>query len=168
MIFDTLDEASLAYIVLNRWLPGLITVVAGGYMASILFPKLQRSSQRVTQIEEKKIEIAEEIVQCFNRYIVSWRRLMQISQLETTRDLTEDETERKMGFVLERNERRDGLMDKLKLCELYFCSSTCGEIQRFVEWDERQSNKALDDLPDVQAWRTHEKTIVGLIKNEIS
>lgn len=168
LFFDALDESSLAYIVLNRWLPGLITVVAGGYMASILFPKLQRSSQRVTQIEEKKIEIAEQIVQCFNRYIVSWRRLIQISQLETDRDLTDQEAERKMGFVSERNERRDALMDKLKLCELYFCSSTCSEIQRFVAWDEGQSNKPLEELPELLAWRRHEKTIVGLIKNEIS
>ncbi len=73
-----------------------------------------------------------------------------------------------MGFVSERNDRRDLLLDKLKLCELYFCESTCGEISRFVEWDERQSNKPLEELPQLSAWRSHENTIVGLIKNEIS
>lgn len=168
MVFSAIDEASFAYIVLSRWLPGLITVVAGGYMASILFPKLQRNSQRITQIEEKKIAIAEEIVQCFNRYIVSWRRLIQISKLETERALSDDEADRKIGFVVERNERRDALLDKLKLCQLYFCDSTCGEIARFVDWDERQSSKSLEELPELTAWRQHENTIVGLIKDEIS
>lgn len=167
-MLTALDETSLAYIALSRWFPGLITVVAGGYMASILFPKLQRSSQRTSQIEEKKIEIAEQIVQCFNRYIVSWRRLIQISTLEETRALIPEEVDRKMGFVTERNARRDDLLDKLKLCQLYFCTSSCAEIERFVDWDEQQSNKALADLPDLEAWRIHERSIVGLIKHEIS
>lgn len=163
-----MDEASFAYVVVSRWLPSLITVLAGGYMASILFPKLQRNFQRSSQIEEKKIEIAEEIVQCFNRYVVSWRRLIQISQLEVERPLSEDETDRKMGFVTERNERRDALLDNLKLCQLYFCETTCGEISRFVDWDEKQSTKPLEDLPQLSAWRQNESSIVGLIKNEIS
>ncbi|UWQ17086.1 hypothetical protein [Jannaschia sp. M317] len=167
-MLTALDDTSLAYIVLSRWLPGLITVVAGGYMASILFPKLQRSALRASQVEEKKIEIAEQIVQGFNRYIVSWRRLIQISNLETMRALTTEEQDRKMGFVTERNARRDDLLDKLKLCQLYFCETSCSEIERFVAWDEGQSTKPLEDLPDLEDWRRHERTITGLIKNEIS
>ncbi|MGB3408005.1 MAG: hypothetical protein WBA67_10965 [Jannaschia sp.] len=167
-MLESLDETSLAYIVLSRWLPGLITVVAGGYVASILFPRLQRSAQRAGQVEEKRIEIAEQIVQSFNRYIVSWRRLIQISGLETVRALTPEETDRKINFVTERNARRDDLLDKLKLCQLYFCDTTCGEIDRFVVWDEGQSTKSLEALPNLEEWRRHERAITRLIKNEIT
>jgi hypothetical protein len=173
ILFEGLDETSIDYIALSRWLPGLLTVVAGGYMASILFPKLQQNARRITQIEEKKVQIAEEIVQGFNRYIVSWGRLIEISNLEQKnleqdRALSEEEAERKNGFVLERNQRRDALLDKLKLCQLYFCEGTCGAIGRFVEWDTSQTSKYLHELPSLEEWRSHEKTIVGLIKNEIS
>jgi hypothetical protein len=168
LIFDALDDTSIAYIVLNRWLPGLITVVAGGYMASILFPKLQRKTHRTSQFEEKKLEIAEKIVQDFNRYIISWRRLIQISELEEIKGLADDEAERKKHFVNERNQRRDSLLDSLKLCQLYFSESACIEMQSFVDWDEKQTQQPLDQLPSIEAWRNHEKTLVSLIRYEIS
>ncbi|WP_162652902.1 hypothetical protein [Lentilitoribacter sp. Alg239-R112] len=164
---NSIDETSITYIVLNRWLPGVITVVVGGYVASILFPKLQQNAQRNTQVREKRTEIAEEIVQYFNRYIISWRRLIQIAKLEEVRELSDDEVKRKNGFVLERNERRDLLFDKLKLCQLYFCDRTCSEIQNFVSWDEKQSSRPLEELPDLEVWRTYEVNIIGLIKNEL-
>lgn len=168
MVFDAIDETSIAYIVLSRWLPGLITVVAGGYLASILFPKLQRKAHRTSQFEEKKLQIAEKIVQDFNRYIVAWRRLIQISEFELAQGLSDEEYERKNQFVAQRNERRDNLLDSLKLCQLYFCEGACKEIQRFVDWDERQTQQPLEKLPGIDAWRTHESTLLGLIRDEIS
>jgi len=168
LVFDGLDETSIAYIVLNRWLPGLITVVTGGYLASILFPKLQKKARRNSQFEEKRLEIAEKIVQDFNRYIVAWRRLIQISEFELTQGLSDAEQERKTQFVMQRNERRDNLLDSLKLCQLYFCEGACKEIQRFVDWDEKQTRQSLDQLPNIEAWREHESTLLSLIRNEIS
>lgn len=165
---SALEEGSIAYIVLRNWLPGLLTVVAGGFMASIIFPKLQKNALRVTKIEEKKVAIAEEVVQCFNRYIVSWRRLIQISELEAQRTLTGEEADRKTSFVLERNERRDKLFDKLNLCQLYFCEGVCKQVSLFFEWDELQSSKSLVDLPEIHEWRLREAKIIDLIKDEIT
>lgn len=166
-LFQALDENSIAYVAMNSWVPSLITVVVGGYMVSILFPRLQRRSQRGTQIEEKKVAIAEDIVQSFNRYIVSWRRLIQIAELGQSRELSDDECERLQQFVEDRKECRDGLMDNLRLCQLYFCDGLCSEVQRFIDWDERQAAKSLEELPSLDEWRAHEESLVGLIKNEI-
>ncbi len=168
MFLETLDESSLAYIVLSQWMPGLIAVIAGGVLANLIYPKLQRRSQRSAQVEEKKIEIAEALVTSFNRYIIAWNRLMVIAKLGEERALKESEQERKKGFVEDRKLCRDTLLDNLRLCQLYFSDETCAEMQRFMDWDDAQSSKLLKDLPPISAWRDHENTIVGLVKNEIN
>ena len=91
-----------------------------------------------------------------------------IAQLGEERDLKESEQERKKGFVEDRKIRRDTLLDNLRLCQLYFSDETCAEMTRFMEWDDAQSSKLLKDLPPISAWRQHENTIVGLVKNEIN
>ncbi len=136
-------------------------------MASILFPKLQKHFNRANQIEERKIKITEDIIKNFNSYIVSWRRLIQISTQEKRCELNEEERDRKNGFVVERNGRRDSLLDNLKLCHLYFSEALNVEIERFIEWDESLSAMGLDELPEIEAWREWESQIVGLIRNEI-
>jgi hypothetical protein len=167
-IFAGMDETSFAYIALARWLPSILTVVLGGYVASVLFPRLQRKFQKASQEEERKRQIAEEVVQAFSRYVISWRRLIQISRLERERDLSESEIARKREFVSDRKEQRDLLVDKLRLCELYYCGEVCTALNGFLDWDELQSLKTLDDLPDISDWRDYERKLVGLIKNELA
>ena len=118
-------------------------------------------------VEEKKVEIAEKVVQYFGRYIMAWRRLIQISALERARTLSDDEKNRKKEFVEDRKEMRDLLNDQLRLCQLYYCSSTCLEIEKFVSWDDEQTTKRLEDLPGIEKWSEYEDLILGRLRNEI-
>lgn len=166
-MFSNLEETSIVYIVLTEWMPSIITILFGGYMASILFPRMQDNFQKSQQREERKQKIAEEIIQTFGRYITSWRRLIQISQLELERNLSDVELNRKHEFIDDRKEQRDKLVDQLRLCQLYYSNSTCDHLNQFLEWDEGQASKRLDDLPSIEEWRRYEEHLIKRIKSDL-
>jgi hypothetical protein len=161
------QDQSLLYIVLNAWVPAFVTVILGGFVASIVVPGIQRRYQRYQMRLDKKTELCEGTAKAFGRYIVSWRRLRQISELERQRALTPEEADRKRGFVAERNSRRDDLFDCLRVCRLYSSQEVCSELVRFMAWDGQQSAIPLSDLPPLDDWRRWEGQLIGMLKNDI-
>lgn len=158
---------TLLYIALNAWVPTFSTVILGGVAASIIVPRIQRRYQRYQLRLDKKTALCEDAARAFGRYVVSWRRLRQISALEQVQALTSEEQDRKRGFVVERNARRDDLLDSLRVCKLYFCPQICSEINRFMAWDEEQAALALQDLAPLDEWRRWETQVVEALRNDI-
>lgn len=169
MNLGPIDQNSLLYVVLNAWVPAVLTIVFGSFLASLVVPRLQRRSQRFQLRLEKRSQLCEQATQAFGRYVVSWRRLCKISEFERSKHwLSKDEKERKKGFVIERNARRDDLLDALRLCRLYCSAELVKEIDLFMAWDETQSVLTLDELAPIEEWRSWETKIVEMLKNEIS
>ncbi len=167
MLSAAIDPTGLTYIALVYWVPAAITVIFGGYLAAIILPVLQRSSQRAQRNIDRKTQLSEDVVTSFSGYILSWRRLRQISELELARPLTKDEQDRKAEFVVARNQHRDSLMDSLRLCCLYFISETSSEILRFISWDEGQAALEIHNLAPLDDWRGWEVRIVEMLKTEL-
>lgn len=149
-----MEEDGLLFQILTKALPSLMTVVAGGVLASTMFPRLQRSYQRTLQTEEKKIELSEAVVRAFSRYVAAWSRLIAISELEADRALSEEEQSRKQEYVEDRKNYRDELFDGIQMAQLYFSDEFCSELKKFAEWDALQSTKTLSELPPISEWKT--------------
>lgn len=161
-------ENTLLHIALTQWAPSIFTICVGGLLASVIFPRLQGRWQVDRTRHAKRVEIAERIAQQLDRYIVCWRRLMQISQLEASRALTAEEAERKRAFIAQRNERRDALHDSLTIGGLYFSDGAAELFAAYRAWDEGNAAKRLSDLPDIAEWRDWERRIVATVKRELA
>lgn len=162
-----LEENSLLFIFVSDWAPILITIFAGGFAASILFPRLQSASLRRTDLYKRKAEISEEVARQFPIYATSWHRLISISKLEEARELRDIERDRKKQFIEGRMTARDGLYSAFALCLLYFSDNVCHKIRDFQDWDDAQSDKRLTDLADPDRWRHWNKRIVEALRDEI-
>ena len=156
-------ERSLAIIVLGQWLPIIFSVVIGGLLANILFPRWQQTFQESRKLIEKKFEISEEIARQFIFYHNAWRRLLYISKLEQENTLSELQMERKQSYVKLRDTSKDSLHSSLAVSKLYFSPDTCTTLDDFCRWDNAQSTKDLDDLAltDWELWEIRVIEAIG-------
>ncbi len=165
-----LDENSIAYIALTGWVPPLITILLGGLLASVLFPRWQDQRARYQAREDRKLALAEELARNMVRYVASWNRLRTIAELEASRPdgLTEAEFERKKSFVEARNSGRDALLDTLCSLEIYFSSDVGAAIDDFVRWDEACLALRVDELPPREEYARRRQSILTKVHKEIA
>ena len=168
-IFDPLAERSPLLVALTDWMPPLITIVIGGFFASILFPVWQSRFNRSKAASTRRLEIAESVAKHFQKYITSWRRLISISELERdNHGLSDEQRQLKNSFVSARNANRDNLLEALCASRLYFSEQVYETIKEFINWDDLAAVKTLDSLPRVSEWREWEEKVVLALQREIS
>lgn len=148
-------------------MPVVLTILLGGIAASVIFPRIQSKYQSRKDAAQRRNSLAEQVIPSFTRYIVRWRRLIEISRYEEEHSLDVTGQERKRRFVEDRNSCRDELLDNLRLCQLHFSKSVIEEIDSFIDWDESHASSTLDELPTVAEWRSRERAIVELLKAEL-
>lgn len=165
-----LDEFSIAYIALTQWAPPLITVLLGGLLASILFPRWQDRYARYHAREERKLALAEQLSKDMTRYVTYWNRLRTIAELESSRTegLSDAEFSRKQAFIDSRNSSRDSLIDTLCSTEVYFSEEVQTAIDEFLRWDESCTSLRLDELPDREEYTHRRRKILAVVHKEVS
>lgn len=166
MLLEPLDPDAPLALMMQHWGPPLITIVLGGFFASILFPHWQDTYTRARAIVQRRLDLAENLAAAFAKYITAWRRLIDIAKLGLERPLSEDEIRRRNDFVTERNVARDTLLDLCARGQLYFSESACELLAAFLTWDSMQAAKRLDKLPDLIEWREWEARIMRVLKQE--
>jgi hypothetical protein len=144
-------------------MPQLITVLLGAILASFFIPRIQAHYAAARTFAERRINLAGDTAVYFQRYIVSWRRLMQFAAQPK---MTDDDKTRTLELADVRNDRRDKLLETLCLARMHFSSSTAALIDRFIEWDEAQSIKTLDELPKLGEWQEWSKRIASRLNKE--
>lgn len=166
-----LDEFSVAYIALTEWVPPLFTVLVGGLLASLLFPRWQDSYARNKAREERKLALAEELSRNMTRYVTHWNRLRTIAELEVSRagaGLSEEEFARKKGFVEARNSARDAVIDTLCSIEIYFSKEVRTIIDDFMRWDEACMSLGIDELPTREKYALQRRKVLSAVHEEVS
>jgi hypothetical protein len=103
-------ERSPLLVILEKWVPVLLTVGVGAYLARVIFPRIQAEYQKGVSRHDRMHGLAEEIAVNFDRYISEWRRLVQMSEHFRDKEMDETETKRFEAFVDGRKEARDRLM----------------------------------------------------------
>ena len=166
-MLSIVPENSVLSILLSDLLPAILTIVLGGLLAAIAFPRLQYRFDVVKQNNQRKRDLSEEIVRGFEKYVSDWRRLITIANYSLDQKLSKEEELRRSKFIESRNESRDGLLGSLRSGKLYFSSKTCCTIEKFLKWDEAQSSLTLERLPPVEEWRKWQEEITDLLSNEL-
>lgn len=101
-------------------------------------------------------------------YINVWHRLRSIAELELERSLTEEEFERKKGFVASRTEARDTLNDTLCSLEVYFSKETAATVEEFTRWDEDNTVRRVTELPPRSEFTVWRRRLLYKVQSEIS
>ncbi len=157
------DDTGFVYAFVRYLIFPLVLLLVGGITAHILYPRWQDSYLRRKALTERRSALGEDIVALMNGYVVSWRRLIEAAAFlaETPKDdASDDELEdlhdRVQALAAKRSEARDDLMAALSRFMLYCGRTDRAEINTFMTWDESQSNKRLEELPNIKEWRQWE------------
>lgn len=162
-----LDPGSPLAILLTEWGPPFVTIVIGGLFASILFPRWQDIWTRTRAASQRRLDLTQDIASAFEKYVTSWRRLVDIAGLARERPLTEAEQAQLQSFVAHRNAARDTLLDRCALGQLYFSDKGCALIDSFACWDTAQAAKRLEELPDMEEWRKWKARVMVQLRSEL-
>jgi len=155
-------------IILTNILPPLISVGVGGILVAYFAPRLQKRFERTKLYDRRKMELSEEIVDSFTLYVSGWRRLINVLNLQKTRDLSEVEAARKAGYIVQRDSARDKLIANLHLISLYASPAFRSVADEFNSWDTAQASKRLEELPPVEEWEHWRARIQSGLQSEMT
>lgn len=144
--------------------PSLITVSLTAVFASYFIPRWQERSINRKLVAEKRLKAIETTADSFVRYVLAWRRLIQYAEAIGPGKPTEEQAEKRLAFALERNGHKENLFAALHQSVAYFDRDTFRLFEEFIEWDEAQSIKTLDELPDIAAWWEWQSRIITRMK----
>lgn len=155
------EDSGGAYTILRYLLFPMLLLLVGGITAHILYPRWQDSFLRRKALTERRSALGEDIVALMNAYVVSWRRLIEAASFGSQTDAlsaAEQAAQEKQITTLagKRSDARDALMAALSRFQLYCRAADRSEIDAFITWDESQSQKRLNELPDIKEWRKWE------------
>ncbi|KZM44084.1 hypothetical protein [Labrenzia sp. OB1] len=167
-ILEDLNQHSVIFIALTKWVPPLITILIGGLFASILFPRWQDRYTKSHARAQRRLEILEEVARWAMRYKTEWLRLIAISEHESKKPngLTKTEMDRKQQHVSDRNNARLELSDALCRAEVYFSDKALEAAAAFREWDEQIMVQQLQDLPNRQEFTERFANLVRVMTVE--
>ena len=126
-----------------------------------------KSLEHTKAYREKKVERADETISQFSIYIESWRRLMVIASLASTRSLSKEEQERLERYVLERDMAKHRLSSSIAVLPLYFPHNVASLGRAFRDWDRQQGSKRLNELPHITDWEVWLERLSCLLKSNI-
>jgi hypothetical protein len=144
----------------------LVTAVVAGVI-SFAAAWILRGIDRNRAFKDKKIEHAEATITHFSHYIESWRRLINIAQLQSRRTLSEAEKERMERYVLERDESKHSLVSQISTLPLFFDTTVIKECELFKKWDSEQSTKRLNELPNIEEWERWQQKLSKVLQKHI-
>lgn len=154
-------------IIFQSWVPPLLSVIVGGFVASAVVPRIQKNFERNKSLSSRRMELAEKISATFSKYLINWKRLVQISSAEKEAcSLSDEEKERKSNFISKRNENREQLLELCSIAVLYYSEDLCRIIREFTEWDEKYSATRLEELPPLSEWHEWRGRIIHALKEE--
>ncbi|MEM9438238.1 MAG: hypothetical protein AAGA15_14465 [Pseudomonadota bacterium] len=163
---ESLPERAPLLIILERWIPTLLTIALGAWLARVYFPRIQQIWADYKALSDRKRAIAEDVAVHFDRYISEWRRLVQFTDHFMGRTMSPEETARLESFIKNRTEARDALMAALSRSRLYFSEESVRTTGDFVTWEESYS-AAAKGLPDLKEWRQRQDELLSVLISEI-
>ena len=142
-----------------------VALIAG--LVSFLAAWVLRGIDRNRYFKEQKVEHAKETITQLSFYIENWRRLMIISKLSLSRDLSEAEESRRDRYVENRDKARELLIANINMMPLFFEKKVFDQFHNFKRWDVEQSAKKIGDLPKIEDWEKWLLNLSDLLKRHI-
>jgi len=86
---------------------------------------------------------------------------------DQNREPTDIENRRFLSYVKGRDEARIELFSAFNRLDLYFSSGAIKDVNRFRKWDQKQTVKTIDSLPDIEEWQNYSQRILSNLRKEI-
>lgn len=144
----------------------IIAIIAGGLSFGAAW--ILRGVDRSRAFKDKRIEHAESTITNFSQYIESWKRLITIATLQIERELSDEEKERMERYIKARDDSKHFLIAQISTLPLFFDFRVVSEFDKFKKWDNDQSVKRLNELPDIEEWEKWLRTLSVLLQKYIN
>jgi len=153
----------------EHWVPPAITA-ALGLTAGIALATYNSDISDNRYFLEKRAMAADDIAKQFSIYVVNWERLIEMRKHfdERRSEPSGEEKENFKRIVFNRSDSRDKLFSAFDLAHLYYGDTTSNLITKFREWDIKQSNLTIDQLPNISHWRVWQKKVLRQLHGEVA
>jgi hypothetical protein len=155
-------EPSLRTILLDKWIPALLTAVVGGLFVAWLVPQAQTHYAEEAAFKKRQIEVWESVGTNFTNFVLAYSRLNTAARQETEvlrKGSVVDAlfVQRKEGYVQDRDKFFNLLRHDFLLVPYYFSNERVSKtIGDYLEWQRQYRQATFDTLPPDSAlyeWR---------------
>lgn len=135
---------------------------------SFVFAWLIRGVDRDQRFRDKRLDHSQQTISHLSHYIENWRRLIAIAKLGQKKALTEDENSRLARYVSDRDDAKSKLVSCINMMPLFFTDEVTAEFDAFRKWDAKQSERRINELPDIREWEFWSRKLCTLLRRHIS
>jgi hypothetical protein len=141
-----------------------------GLVSGLAIASFNNSAIDTRFYREKQAVVADGIARNFAVYIENYGRMVKMRRhwADRRREPTEEEKLVFKTAVEQRNTARDALCSAFEASGLYFDEDLNALNRAFREWDEKQSTKTFDQLPEMTEWQKHRGLIVSALRDQLS
>lgn len=166
------NKRTIWEIVLDKWIPALITAGVGGLMVALIVPGIQSNYAEESALKERKIKLWETVAENFTNYIMYRERLNVIAKEEIEEDavgikLTDDFLARKEEYRRQRDRFANNLRRDFLFSEYYYSEDVAKLIREFIDWHRQFSVATVDKLPPTEEYTKWRDKIVVKIRTAL-
>ena len=167
------DEKSTIWeIILDKWVPALITAGVGGLMVALIVPGIQSEYVQQSALKERKIELWETLSENFTNYILYRGRLNSIAKEENKRrssgiEISIKFMDRKEEYRIQRDRYANNLRRDFLFAEYYYSDDVAKLIKDYITWHKQFRIATVDKLPPTEVYTQWRDKIVVNIRSAL-
>ena len=152
----------------DAWTKSIFTAIIG-LLSGMMLASYDADISDNRFFLEKQAKSADQVANEFSRYVVNWGRVITLKNHVTSekRPPTAEENSRFTSSLLARNDAREKLFAAFDLLSLYFSPDSIAMVDAFRDWDQEQSMKTIEHLPNLDEWRRYERNILAELRLEL-
>lgn len=155
-------------IVLEHWVPALITACIGGFVVALLVPSIQTRFAEASAYRQRQLDLFESVGKNFNEYIIRRSRLHSVSarqyqEFDKTGEVSDQTRELIEKYRLERDQSAVLLRHDLVMAEQLFGADVRSEISEFLEWHNEYAQAPLSKQPPDAEYASWRERVLGEI-----
>ena len=163
---------SFWWVVLEKWVPAIITAVVGGLAIAYLAPAFQTQQTATTALTERRQNLWEAVVRDTSGYILNYKRLNEAARYKIRLQEKNKEPEPNLSERMETYRmNRDGFRKKLKanltLAAHYFGPAVKSTVKTYEEFHEKYKTATIDELPQDHEVEAHLDKIIDAIRKDL-
>ncbi len=159
----------LSTLILEKWMPSIITAVFGGFMVALLVPMIQTHYTQKLAYQKRRVALWEKIGDDFTEYRLYRERLNMaaLQQKNARHKLSASFYKQKEMYLNKRNYYGDHLRLNFEMAKFYFNPQVAKAINQFLTWDSHYTMQTVSFLPPDSAYQYWETKIMTVIRNQL-
>lgn len=167
------DKANSLYeSIIKQWGPPVLGAMIGS-IGGVGLSSYNSNISKNRFFLEKRVIVADNIATEFSKYILNYKKLINyhnnFDERKSKKNYpTNEEREAFFKTITNRDNSKLALFSYLDTARLYYSDKTSDLIASYQAWDDGQSTRTVENLPDINEWRTWQNKILRCLHEEIS